>query len=99
MGGLLAVNKGSIDPPTFNILEWKPGNAVNEKPVVFLNNLGTREGQTSIAGKFLEHFTGYPWLHLGTAGVAYLHEKIACRTEGGNDFGTRLLCHFLKKFN
>lgn len=36
MGGLLAVNKGSIDPPTFSILEWKPGNAVNEKPYVLV---------------------------------------------------------------
>jgi leucyl aminopeptidase len=36
MGGLLAVNKGSIDPPTFNILEWKPENALNEKPVVLV---------------------------------------------------------------
>ena len=24
MGGLLAVNKGSVDPPTFTILSWKP---------------------------------------------------------------------------
>ena len=24
MGGLLAVNKGSIDEPTFTIMEWKP---------------------------------------------------------------------------
>ncbi len=36
MGGLLAVNKGSIDPPTFSILEWKPENAINEKPVVLV---------------------------------------------------------------
>ncbi len=36
MGGLLAVNKGSIDPPTFTILEWKPGNAVNNKPYVLV---------------------------------------------------------------
>lgn len=36
MGGLLAVNKGSIDPPTFNILEWKPKNAVNKKPIVLI---------------------------------------------------------------
>ena len=27
MGGLLAVNKGSVDPPTFSILTWKPDNA------------------------------------------------------------------------
>ncbi len=36
MGGLLAVNKGSIDPPTFTILEWKPANAKNKKPLVFV---------------------------------------------------------------
>ena len=36
MGGLLAVNKGSIDPPTFTILEWKPENAVNDKAYVLV---------------------------------------------------------------
>ncbi len=36
MGGLLAVNRGSIDPPTFSILEWKPENCVNEKPIVLI---------------------------------------------------------------
>lgn len=64
-----------------------------------LNNLGVREAQTSIAGKFLEHFTGYPWLHLDIAGVAFLQEKDFYRPAGGTGFGTRLLYHFLKKFN
>ena len=36
MGGILAVNKGSVDPPTFTIMEWKPNNAVNKKPYVFV---------------------------------------------------------------
>lgn len=36
MGGLLAVNAGSVDPPTFTILEWKPEKARNEKPVVLV---------------------------------------------------------------
>ncbi len=36
MGGLLAVNKGSIDPPTFTIMEWKPGKAINRKPVILV---------------------------------------------------------------
>ena len=36
MGGLLAVNKGSIDPPTFTIIEWKPENAKNKKPFIFV---------------------------------------------------------------
>ena len=36
MGGLLAVNKGSVDPPVFCILEWKPGKSVNRQPVVLV---------------------------------------------------------------
>jgi len=36
MGGLLAVNKGSIDPPVFCILEWKPEKCLNEKPFVLV---------------------------------------------------------------
>lgn len=36
MGGLLAVNKGSIDPPTFTIVEYKPENAKNKKPIVLV---------------------------------------------------------------
>lgn len=36
MGGLLGVNKGSIDPPTFTIMEYKPKNAKNKKPIVLV---------------------------------------------------------------
>src|SRR3989344_3124337 len=36
MGGLLAVNKGSIDPPTFTIIEYKPKKATNKKPIVLV---------------------------------------------------------------
>jgi leucyl aminopeptidase len=36
MGGLLAVNRGSVDPPSFSILEWKPDNHVNPKPIVLV---------------------------------------------------------------
>ncbi len=36
MGGLLAVNRGSVDPPTFTIMEWKPENAVNSKPLILV---------------------------------------------------------------
>lgn len=36
MGGLLAVNKGSQDPPTFSILKYCPSDAVNKKPLVLV---------------------------------------------------------------
>ena len=37
MGGLIAVNKGSRDEPTFSIMEWKPKNAVSHKPVLLVD--------------------------------------------------------------
>lgn len=36
MGGLLAVNRASNYDPTFNIMEWKPENAVNSQPIVLV---------------------------------------------------------------
>jgi len=36
MGGLLAVNKGSKNHPTFNVLEYKPKQAKNQNPIVLV---------------------------------------------------------------
>ena len=36
MGGLLAVNKGSVDPPVFCILDWHPAKCLNKKPIVLV---------------------------------------------------------------
>ena len=36
MGGLLAVNKGSLLPPTFTVMEYKPKNAKNNRPIVLI---------------------------------------------------------------
>ena len=36
MGGLLAVNLGSVDPPTFTVMEWKPKRHKNKKPIVLV---------------------------------------------------------------
>lgn len=36
MGGLLAVNKGSVDEATFTILEYKPKNHKNKKPIILV---------------------------------------------------------------
>lgn len=36
MGGLLAVNRGSIDPPVFLHLTYKPQDAINAQPYIFV---------------------------------------------------------------
>ncbi len=36
MGGLLAVNQGSVDEPRFSIMEYKPKNPRNKRPIVLV---------------------------------------------------------------
>lgn len=36
MGGLLAVNRGSLQPPTFTIAQYKPSQPRNKKPLVLV---------------------------------------------------------------
>ena len=36
MGGLLSVNQGSVDAPTFSIMEYKPKDAINKQPYVLV---------------------------------------------------------------
>lgn len=36
MGGLLAVNMGSVDPPVFIVMEWKPKRVINDNPLVLV---------------------------------------------------------------
>ncbi|MBN2637089.1 MAG: leucyl aminopeptidase family protein [Prolixibacteraceae bacterium] len=78
---------------------WEEYAKPLKSTVADLNNLGTREAQSTIAGKFLEHFTDYNWIHLDAAGVSFQFEKEGYLPPGGTGFGTRLLYNFLKKFN
>ena len=36
MGGLIAVSAGSLAPPTFTVLEYKPDKSLNRQPLIFV---------------------------------------------------------------
>ncbi len=78
---------------------WEEYAKPLKSTIADLNNLGDREGQTTIAGKFLEHFTDYNWIHLDAAGVSFRFEKDNYIPVGGTGYGTRLLFNFLKNIN
>lgn len=67
--------------------------------VADLKNIGTASAATIVAGKFLENFVDYPWLHIDIAGPAYLRAGNGYRTKEGSGVGVRLLYHFLKTFS
>ncbi|MEM8487557.1 MAG: leucyl aminopeptidase [Bacteroidota bacterium] len=66
--------------------------------VADIKNVGGREASSITAGKFLEHFVDYPWIHVDIAGPAFLHEPKPYRPYGGTGFGVRLLVEFLRNY-
>ena len=77
MGGLLAVNKGSIDPPTFTVFEYKPDNAVNEKPLVFVGKgiVYDTGGLNIKTGEFMSHMKSDMGGAAAAAGAAFAIAK------------------------
>ena len=59
-------------------------------------NLGGAEGGAITAGKFLQKFTDYPWLHLDIAGPSFLQTEDSYRGKNGTGVSVRLLYDFVK---
>lgn len=90
----------------------KSGNAVHERLVEFplwdeydeliksevgdIKNVGGADGGAITAGKFLQHFINYPWIHLDIAGPAFLESTDNYMGKGGTGVGVRLLFDFLR---
>ncbi len=60
-----------------------------------LKNIGGPTGGAITAGKFLEHFTGYPWMHFDIAGVSFATAKRGYMSVGGTAYGLRMLMDYL----
>jgi leucyl aminopeptidase len=62
-----------------------------------LKNIGGKLAGAITAGKFLEHFTDYPYIHLDIAGPSYNKKSDSYRGKGGSGVGVRLLFDFFSK--
>ncbi|MFK7979461.1 MAG: M17 family metallopeptidase [Saprospiraceae bacterium] len=77
---------------------WKEyGNALRSN-VADLKNIGGPTAGQITAGKFLQHFTDYPWLHFDIAGPAFLRAADSYRTKEGTGVGVRLIFDFLRNY-
>ncbi len=68
-----------------------------KSPIADLKNIGGAEGGAITAGKFLEHFTDYPWVHVDIAGPAWANAGKGYVTKGGTGTGVRMLFDFIKR--
>ncbi len=74
---------------------WDEYKELLKSPIADLKNIGGAEAGAITAGKFLEHFTDYPYIHLDIAGPAFLSKRVGYQIEGGTGIGVRLLFDFL----
>ena len=74
---------------------WDDYNEQLHSQIADLRNIGQSTGGAITAGKFLEHFVDYEWMHLDIAGPAYLDRKIDYKPQGGTGYGVRLLTSFI----
>ena len=75
---------------------WEEYDEMIKSSIADMKNIGGGEAGAISAGKFLQRFTDYPWIHLDIAGPAFLHAADHYRTVGGTATGVRLLTDFLR---
>ena len=76
---------------------WKEYGDHIKSDIADIKNIGGPTAGAITAGKFLEHFTGYPWLHLDIAGSAFLTSNDGYRGKNGTGVGVRLLFDYFKR--
>ncbi len=76
---------------------WDDYKELLKSNVADIKNVGGREAGAITAGKFLEHFVNYPWMHLDIAGSAFLDKADDYQGPGATGVGVRLLFDFLKE--
>ena len=80
----------------FRLPFWDEWKEEMTSDIADLKNLGGPNAGMITAGKFLEHFVKYPYIHLDIAGTAYLDKPDNYNPKGGTGAGVRLLYEFLK---
>jgi leucyl aminopeptidase len=76
---------------------WEEYGDLLKSDIADLKNVGGKYAGAITAGKFLEKFTDYPWIHLDIAGVAFFQSSMGYKGKNGSGFGVRLLYRFLEK--
>ena len=75
---------------------WDEYGEQIKSDVADIKNVGGPSGGAITAGKFLQHFTDYPWMHFDIAGVSFATAKKPYLPLGGTAYGLRMLVDFLK---
>jgi leucyl aminopeptidase len=75
---------------------WDDYSDLLKSDIADIKNIGGITAGANTAGKFLERFTDYPWVHLDIAGPAFVESPDSYRGKGGTGSGVRLLVDFIR---
>ncbi|RYE24446.1 MAG: leucyl aminopeptidase [Sphingobacteriales bacterium] len=78
---------------------WDEYGDMIKSEVADLKNTGGPVGGAMTAGKFLEYFTNYPWMHFDIAGVSFAVGKRGYAPAGGTGYGIRMVLDFLMNYS
>lgn len=76
---------------------WDEYAKLLESEIADIKNIGGKEAGAITAGKFLQRFIDYPWIHMDIAGPSFLFSKDGYRGVGGTGTGVRLILEFIRK--
>ncbi|GAL84968.1 hypothetical protein MYP_2196 [Sporocytophaga myxococcoides] len=78
---------------------WEEYGKQLQSDIADLKNIGSGDAGAITAGKFMQHFVKYDWLHLDIAGSAFLTSEDSYRGKNGTGTGVRLFYDFFKKLS
>jgi len=78
---------------------WKEYGDALKSDVADIKNVGGRPAGSITAGKFLEHFVDFPWIHLDIAGPSFIFSPDGYKCKGGTGVGVRLLVDYIQNIS
>lgn len=78
---------------------WEEYGKQLQSDIADLKNIGSGDAGAITAGKFMQHFVKYDWVHLDIAGSAFLTSEDSYRGKNGTGAGVRLFYDFFKKIS
>jgi leucyl aminopeptidase len=76
---------------------WDEYDDLIKSDIADMKNIGGPIGGAITAGKFLQRFVDYPWMHFDIAGPSFLHSSSSYRGKGGTGVGVRLLVDYFTR--
>lgn len=76
---------------------WDEYDDLIKSDIADMKNIGGPIGGAITAGKFLQRYTDYPWMHFDIAGPSFVHSPSSYRGKNGTGVAVRLLVDFFKK--